>query len=224
MTDKDHAYILPFVVFMAGLLLVEVITKFSEGVGPLWLAKPQYWVYPLQAVAAGCLVWRFRRQIAFGPHCGWLFAAAVGIVMIAIWVSPQEVFGQEPRTQGFDPYTFDDPWLFWATYAMRFVRLVIVVPLVEEIFWRGFLMRYLMDPHFDRVPFGAFSWKSFTVVTLAFGAAHMGPDFWVALIAGAMFNLVAIRTKSLSACVVCHAVANLALGIYIVATRQWGFW
>ena len=51
----------------------------------------------------------------------------------------------------------------------RFLRLVIVVPLVEEIFWRGFLLRYLINEKFTEVPIGAFSWFSFGVVTVAFG-------------------------------------------------------
>ena len=57
-----------------------------------------------------------------------------------------------------------------------------------------------------------------------FGLAHCGPDFVPALACGALFNWIAIRTRSLSACVLAHAVTNLLLGFYIMTTRQWGFW
>jgi CAAX prenyl protease-like protein len=115
--------------------------------------------------------------------------------------------------------------------GLRFIRLVIVVPLLEEIFWRGFLLRDLVQPRFTEVPVGTFRWRSFFIVVAAFGVAHWGketwppgPDFVPALITGAMYNLIAYRTKSLTSCVVAHAVTNLLLGIYIMRTGQWGFW
>jgi membrane protease YdiL (CAAX protease family) len=59
---------------------------------------------------------------------------------------------------------------------------------------------------------------------VAFTLVHSQEDWPAALLTGILFNLIAVRTKSLWACVVAHAVANLALGLYICATRQWGFW
>ncbi|MEA3187909.1 MAG: protease family protein, partial [Chthoniobacter sp.] len=120
--------------------------------------------------------------------------------------------------------------LFLTVLALRFLRLVIVVPLLEEIFWRGFLLRDLIDRDFEKVPMGAWSAKSFAVVTFLFGLAHWGaawwpgPDFVPALFAGAIFNGVAYRTRSLGSCILAHAVTNLLLGIYILRTGQWGFW
>ena len=107
---------------------------------------------------------------------------------------------------------------------MRVLRLVLVVPLLEEIFWRGFLLRHLIRDPFHEVPVGAFTWRSFTWVALAFGLAHWGPDFVPAIITGALYNLVAITTRSLGACVLAHAVTNLGLGLYLFRTQQWGFW
>ena len=101
---------------------------------------------------------------------------------------------------------------------------MIVVPLVEETFWRGFVLRYLINERFTAVAVGAFSWLSFVVVTFGFGFAHSRPDWIAALVTSALYNLVAYRTKSLSSCVVAHALTNLLLGGWIMATRQWGFW
>jgi CAAX prenyl protease-like protein len=105
------------------------------------------------------------------------------------------------------------------------------VPLLEEIFWRGFLMRHLIRDPFHTVPFGTFTWSSFVWVTLFFGFAHWGDrmwppgqDFWTGIITSILYNLLAIYTRSLGACVVAHAVTNLLLGFYIFKTQQWGFW
>ena len=116
-------------------------------------------------------------------------------------------------------------WAFlWFTLVLRFVRLVAVVPIMEEVFWRGFLLRYLVQENFTALPFGAWSPLSFAVVTLGFTFEHSRPDWPAAFITGILYNLVAIRTRSLPACVLAHALTNLCLGLYVMQTHQWGFW
>jgi hypothetical protein len=100
----------------------------------------------------------------------------------------------------------------------------VVAPLVEEIFWRGFLLRYLISEKFVTIKIGTFSWLSFLVVTLLFAISHSRADWFAALVCGALYNLVAYRTRSLASCVVAHAVTNLLLGLWIMQARQWGFW
>ena len=97
-------------------------------------------------------------------------------------------------------------------------------PLVEEIFWRGFLLRFLINEDFERVAFGTFSWLSFAVVAIAFALSHTRADWVAGLITGMLYNVVAYRTKSLMTCVLTHAVTNLLLGLWIMKTAQWGFW
>ena len=77
---------------------------------------------------------------------------------------------------------------------------------------------------FASVPFGTFTWRSFLISSLAFCAEHQPSDWAAAVLTGALFNLVAYRTRSLAACVLTHAVTNLALAFYILRTGQWGFW
>jgi CAAX prenyl protease-like protein len=149
----------------------------------------------------------------------------VGAGVFCLWISPQALFGFAPRLDGFNPEVFSgQPAAYWTTLAFRFLRLVVVVPLVEELFWRGFLLRYFINEKFHAVPIGAFSWLSFAAVTAGFGFSHSRPDWIVALITGALYNYVAYRTKSLASCVLVHAVTNLLLGVWIMTTRQWGFW
>ena len=185
----------------------------------------KYWVFPLQTLVCGGLVIAFWRHYEIRLPKGWLFTVAVAVLVLVIWISPQEWLGFSRRTDGFDPNVFPaGSAAYWGTLSLRFLRLVVVVPFLEEIFWRGFLLRYLINEDFEKVPFGSFSWMSFGAVTLFFGLAHFGPDFAAALLTGALYNLVAICTRSLSSCILAHAITNLLLGVYIMTTRQWGFW
>lgn len=219
---KLVAFTLPMAVFLALLALLSFLQKPG---GAFWLASPEYWIYPAQTIVCGALLILFWREYQFQAARRIAFAVAVALLVFALWISPQALFGLAPRTDGFNPETFSSqPAAYWATVFLRFLRLVIVVPLVEEIFWRGFLLRYFINEKFYAVPMGAFSWLSFTIVTVGFGFAHSREDWIPALITGALYNGVAYRTKSLSACVLAHALTNLLLGLWIMNTRQWGFW
>lgn len=220
------AFILPFAVFMAGMSLVSGFDLFASGENaPLWLSQPIYWIYPLQTLACGALLIWFWKFYAWGKSWHILTGVAVGVLVLALWISPQWIFGAAPRTEGFNPDTFSTtPSLWWSTVILRFLRLVIVVPLLEEIFWRGFLMRYLINEDFTKVTFGTFTVFSFSMVALLFGLAHWGADFVPALLTGIIYNFVAVKTRSLACCVIAHAVTNLGLALYIMQTKQWGFW
>jgi uncharacterized protein len=219
---KIAAYTLPMVLFVVLLGLNGLLKKIDSR---FWLSSAEYWVYPLQTILCGGLVIWFRREYEWRRFVRAGFAIAVAVVVFALWISPQAFFGFAPRSTGFDPGVFSDqPMLYWSSLGLRFLRLVLVVPLVEEIFWRGFLLRYLIADDFERVAFGTFSWVSFVVVTLLFTLSHSMADWPAALLTGALFNLVAYRMKSLSSCVLTHALTNLLLGLWIMRTQQWGFW
>jgi CAAX prenyl protease-like protein len=224
---KLFAYVAPMVVFAVFLALASALKKAG---GSFWLASSEYWIYPVQTLFCGGLVLWFRREYRqsgsdFQRPARWLFAVAIGIAVFALWIAPQQFLGFAPRVSGFNPDVFaNQPTFYWATVVFRFLRLVVVVPFVEEIFWRGFLLRFVINEDFERVPFGTFGWLSFIVVTLAFAFSHSTEDWVAALITGAIYNFVAYRTKSLLSCVIAHAVTNLFLGIWIMTTRQWGFW
>lgn len=218
-----RAYCAPFVVFMLFLALTDLVA--GLGRTEFFFAKPKYWIFPLQTLVCGALVIGFWRNYQLKFPKGGLFAVFIGLLVLGIWIAPQEILKFPPRLDGFDPTVFPSGSpQYWGTVVLRFLRLAVVVPFVEEIFWRGFLLRYLIKEDFESVPMGTFSWVSFGSVTVLFGFAHWGPDFVPALATGVLFNLVAIRTRSLSACILTHAVTNLLLGFYIMTTRQWGFW
>jgi CAAX prenyl protease-like protein len=220
----QKAFLAPFVVFMALLGLGQAVAHFFDGQA-FWMASaPRYWVDPLQTFLCVALLIHGWRQYEFKAPTQPIFTLSIAGLVFVLWVSPQVFFHAASRTDGFDPAFFGGGWRYWTNIEPRWMRLVIVVPLLEEIFWRGFLLRYLIREPFEEVPVGAFSWPSCAWVALFFAAAHWGPDFFPALLTGMLYNFIAYRTRSLSSCVLAHAVTNLLLGIYIFVTGQWGFW
>jgi CAAX prenyl protease-like protein len=229
-TNHEKAYVGPFLVFTGLLVAGQLVAKLFEGQAFWVVSAPIYWVFPLQTVACAAILARYWKHYEWTPPKRLVFTCLMAAGVFIIWVAPQEWLGCPRRWEGFDPWFFGHGTMSSLTLALRFIRLVIVVPLLEEIFWRGFLLRYFIQPDFVRVPFGTFRWPAFVGVSFFFAVAHWGagiwpgPDFWPALIAGAIYNLVAHRTRRLSSCVVAHAMTNLLLGFYIMRTGQWGFW
>jgi CAAX prenyl protease-like protein len=107
--------------------------------------------------------------------------------------------------------------------ALRTMRATLIVPVVEELFWRGWLARWLQDPDFERIPVGQFTALAFWATALLFAAEH-GPYWEVGLMAGMIYNWWLWRTKSLGDVMVAHATTNLALSLFVIATQRWAFW
>ncbi len=224
-TPHERAYIGPFFLFLALLLLSEMLGKLGAFSSHWVIADSKYWIFPAQIGVCAWALWHWRKRIDLSAPKGIGFATLIGLLSLVVWVAPQQWLGFPPRTAGFDPAYFGaDGTAYWGNVVLRLIRMVVIVPLVEEIFWRGYLLRFFVNEDFQKVPFGTFTWKSFSIVSVAFCFEHQMADWPAALITSVLFNLVAIRTRSLSACVFAHAVTNLGLGIYILCTGQNGFW
>jgi uncharacterized protein len=219
--QKLAAHVLPMAVFI-GLLALNGVARNIDN--QVWLTHAEYWIYPVQTILCGALLIWFRAEYELERPRRGVFAIIVAVVVFVLWISPQAFFGAAPRSGGFNPDLFRTAGAYASELILRFIRLVLVVPFVEEIFWRSFLLRFLIDDQFDQVRFGTFSWFSFTIVTLGFALSHSPADWMAALAAGALYNVVAYGAKSLSLCIFAHALTNLLLGIWIMQTKQWGFW
>ena len=237
------AHVLPLVLFTL-LNAVPGLFRIENSELPWYVRAPEQWVYPLQTLICATALVLFRKHYTLTPLRGLGLAFVLGIVGIAIWIAPAllreeliqrgikpaawwEWLGLAERKDGFDPMIAKDSTLWFSSVvAMRFVRMVLVVPFVEELFWRGFLMRFLLtdDGRFERIAFGTHRWKIFWIVTLGVMLIHNTEDYLGAFVWGALMYFAAVRTKSLGACVFMHAVGNLALGLYVMKTQQWGFW
>jgi len=100
--------------------------------------------------------------------------------------------------------------------------LVLLVPVIEELFWRAWLMRYLVSHDFERIPLGTYSAASFWICAVLFATEH-GPYWDVGLAAGIVFNWWMIRTRNLGDCILAHAVTNACLGAYVVVFSKWQY-
>jgi CAAX prenyl protease-like protein len=216
------AHVLPMVLFLALLALCQLVTAHGHAFA---LRHAEFWIYPAQTILCGALLLYFRECYAFHGLKNVGFTLLIAFAVFVLWIAPQQFLNFASRTIGFDPEILgNNPALYWSTILFRFIRLVVVVPVMEEIFWRGFLLRFVIDEHFERVPFGKFAWPSFAIVALAFTFSHARADWLAAFATGALYNVVAYRTRSLASCVLAHAVTNLLLGFWIMQTQQWGFW
>ncbi|MEI8340738.1 MAG: CAAX prenyl protease-related protein [Verrucomicrobiota bacterium] len=224
-SQARKAFIAPFAVFLLLLGLNQGVQSLFGGGRTFLLVSPQYWIYPLQTVVCGAILvhyWPLYQLKRFAKPGLTILA---GVIALMIWIAPQLFFNAAPRCDGFNPSLFQDNYpLFIIVVFMRFLRSVVIVPLLEEIFWRGYLLRDLINQNFTTVAIGSFSWLSFGVVTAGFCLEHSAADWPAAALTGVLYNLVIYRTRSLSSCVLAHAVTNFILGLYIMNTKQWGFW
>lgn len=104
--------------------------------------------------------------------------------------------------------------------AIRFLGLAVIVPVIEEFFLRGFLMRYVVHPQWWRVPFGAVNRTAVIVGTAVPMLMHPG-ELLAAMVWFSMVTWLMVRTRNIWDCVVAHATTNLLLGIYVVVWDQW---
>jgi CAAX prenyl protease-like protein len=216
------AYIAPFLTFLIFLGINEGLN--SAHFHP-WGVDAMYLVYPVQTVVCAAVLAWYWPQYRLRFPAGLGIAVAAGVLVVGCWVSPQVLFHQAPRVTGFNTDLFAGlPVAYWAELIFRLARTALVVPLLEEIFWRGFLLRYFIREEFAAVPFGTYGRNANLIVATAFMLEHNSPDWPAAFVAGIAYNFVAYRTKSLSSCVLAHAITNALLAAYILHTRQWGFW
>lgn len=105
----------------------------------------------------------------------------------------------------------------------RTVRAVIIVPIIEELFWRGWLMRWLIDNDFTKVKLGAYTPLAFWATAVLFASEH-GPYWEVGLLAGIAYNWWIIRTRKLGDCMLAHGVTNAILSGYVIVAGKWEYW
>jgi uncharacterized protein len=115
------------------------------------------------------------------------------------------------------------PILAYAFLAIRFLGLAVIVPIIEEFFLRGFVMRFATQEKWWEVPFGTASPTALVAGTLVPMLMHpaelLAAAVWFSLVTWLM-----LRTKNIWDCVAAHAVTNLLLGIYVVTFHQWQLW
>ena len=212
-------YVLPFAVFMAFLAVQKYI--------PL---SPVY-EYPARDVLLIAVLVLFSRNVIDFRSSHRLESAVIGVAVFVIWVGPDMLFPSYRQHWLFQnsitgqignsvpENILMNPVVLWS----RIFRAVVLVPIIEELFWRAWLMRWLISPRFEKIPLGVFQPAAFFIVAAMFAAEH-GPYWDVGLITGVIYNWWMVRTRSLGDCILVHAITNACLCGYVVATRHWEYW
>ncbi len=216
------ARILPFVAFM--LLLAARGAVPADG---SWGIDPR-WIYGITVLLVGGLLARFWREYGELVRQTWpsapeiALAVATGGVVFALWINLDArwmTIGSP--TASFLPL---DPQgaLIWPLVVVRWVGAALVVPVMEELFWRSFVMRWVQSPQFEAVLPQRVGLKAVLLSTFVFTLAH---TLWLAaVIAGLAYAWLYLRTGRLWVPVIAHAVTNGALGVWVVMTGNWAFW
>ena len=203
-------YVVPFGVFAVCIYVVPLF-NFSQSL-----------MYPLKTVLVAAVLLYFRKaykqEIKFSFD--WI-AILSGVFVFVLWILPEGLYPQIGSSE-FNPYEHASGYNVYLLIAFRLTGAVLIVPLMEELFWRSFALRYLISSDFKSIPLGQFSWFSFIFVSLAFGLEHH--RWLVGIAAGLVYASVLYHRKNLFAPILSHAITNLLLGIYVISTHQWSFW
>ena len=209
-------YVAPFVLF----LLFTSLAKYFPAHRDI--------IYITKTIIVGALLWFWRRHYLqdMQPRLsltGYLAAFLAGLLVLLLWVVPDSILPKIGTPVGFNPYSFDWPQhAVIGLIAIRLAGAALVVPVMEEIFWRSFIMRYVINPDFRSVPLGTFSLLSFTFVAVLFGLEHFRVIQGV--LAGTIYGLLVVKQRTLRGCILAHATTNFGLGIYVLYTENWLFW
>jgi uncharacterized protein len=188
-------------------------------------AASNYWFYFAKTLVGAWMVWGMW---PFVSEMRWAFsweAVVVGIVIFGFWV-------------GLDPYyphlgkdgaawnpagQFGEGSAFaWLMIVTRIAGVTLVVPPLEEVFYRSFAYRFLAKTDFLAVPLGKFMPLPFFVTAAAFGISH---HEWLAgIICGVAYQWLVIRKNRLGDAMTAHAITNFLLGVWVVWHGAWNFW
>jgi len=148
-----------------------------------------------------------------------------GLAVFVLWIGVDKLvpYPHLGARVGFNPFeAIEAPVPRTIFVLVRLYGLALMVPVMEELFWRGFLLRYLTNSNFMSLQLEAFSWSAFWTVAVLFALAH--PEWLPAVLTACVYGLLLRKTGSLFATFVAHATTNAALGAYVLTARDWVYW
>ncbi len=219
--DKYPAigYVAPFAV----VILFVAITPY--------LQLPAFWLWPLQVVVGAVVCFLcWPRDLSMRPAFP-IASIAIGVAVFVIWIAPDVLapgyrngilFSNGLMGQPHSSLPLEAQRSWWVL-AWRMARATVVVPIAEELFWRGWMMRWLINPNFQRVRLGTYAPLAFWLTALLFASEH-GPYWDVGLVTGIIYNAWMVRTRNVGDCILMHAVTNFVLSAYVLKTGNWQYW
>jgi CAAX prenyl protease-like protein len=211
--------ILPFAAYVLFIVIGDVLERAGAGADVL------RWLYPVKIGVVALLLALFWRQYEELRHARpspklALIAAVTGVVVLLLWISLDTGWMVIGSPSGYDPRVNGE--IDWPLVAIRIAGAALVVPVMEELFWRSFLMRWIVSPAFQAVDPAQLGLKSFVITIVLFGLEH---NLWLAgSVAGLAYGWLYQRHRNLWSPVLAHAVTNGLLGVWVVATGSWSYW
>jgi len=220
----------PDFVFMAPYLAYLLLLPVKDWVPEAYMP----WAIAARGLVGLAAFWVLRRHLPPLGRAHWPTAIIVGLLTVVLWVGGQYLldwmhlggrfflFPGSPEVK--DPRIGLSAFSWWSQAVLRITVATIAVPIVEEIFWRGFLLRAFINwDRFERIPLGAFAWRALTGTALLSCLQH--PDNWgVSIFCWLAWNALMYWKKSLLCLMITHGVTNLVLYIYVIRTGDWQFW
>lgn len=212
---------LPFGLYIAFLALSPWLAVALPDVDPRWWYGVQ-----IGLVLAALVVFRRDYGELWAPvsvrRNDWLLTLLLGVAVFVVWInldSGWAVIGEGKA--GFVPLA-PDGGLDWPFVVLRIFGAAAVVPIMEELFWRSFVQRWVDRQDFLALAPAAVSWKALLLTSLVFGFEH---GQWLAgILAGVAYGWLYRRSGSLWPAILAHAVTNFLLGVWVVHSAQWQFW
>jgi hypothetical protein len=212
--------ILPFAAYIL-LLAVEQIPGVQFG------SQAANWMYAARAGAAGLLLlwcWRSYSELrgTWPASTQWLLAVAVGVAVFVIWIALDQPWARLGGGEGgFDPYNAAGH-LDWVWITVRWCGAALVVPVMEELFWRSYLLRWVDAKDFLAIRPQTVSLRAVLITSALFALEH---HLVVAgFVAGLVYSWLYVRTGRLWVPIAAHAVTNGVLGVWVIQTGAWGLW
>ena len=179
-------------------------------------------VYPVRLLITAAVLWFYRDRILLSWKPSWT-AVLLGLLGFGVWLALPLGDQSASTDAAFSLGLYGLPhWgqLLWV--SSRALGAIVVIPVAEELAFRGYLLRKLIRSDFESVPIGCFTWFSFLTCSILFGTLHAR---WLAgILAGMIFAVAVYRRGLLSDAIVSHSITNGLLAAYVVTTHQWYLW
>lgn len=222
--DPVIARAAPFLLFIGFLILGSMlpasVTVDGVAVSASWL------VVARGAIVGLILLWFWRgygelRRPGRTHPAHWLVAIAGGCGVFLVWIGIDQDWAVLSRPAGYIPLQADGSVDRFQALA-RLAGFALVVPVMEELFWRSLVLRWIARHEFQSLAPREVGWRAFAITTALFALEH---DRWFAgAVAGAAYNWLYMRSGNLWVPIVAHALTNLALGVWVLQTQNWQFW
>jgi exosortase E/protease (VPEID-CTERM system) len=207
--NPTAAYLLPLLAILAAGMLARALSSGFDALDSLRLAAGAVMLFVCWRRLA-MLSWRFSWR---GP--------LAGMLVFALWILAADVF--LPRSTMPAVLIASPDWARYGWIAGRVATSVLVVPIAEELAYRGYLLRRIVAADFDAVSFRAVGAWPLVLSSVAFGLGH--GSMWLAgIAAGVIYGIVLIRTERIGEAVVAHATTNGLLAAYVLLLNHWEIW